>query len=892
MSSRFRGVRWLALVALVAGVVAVPSALADDPQGQAESLGSGLWFVEMNGQPTAAGGSLSAVKAEKVAFRAEAKKAGVAFKERYAFDKLWNGLSIKTGATESTLASLDGVKAVYPVLTVEMPETHTADPDLETALGMTGADIAQSELGFDGTGVRVAVMDTGLDLDHPDLGGDGVAGAPFTNSRVVAQYDFVGDAYDANPADTTYDPVPHPDDFADDCAGHGTHVSGIIGSDGDFATGGVHGVAPGVSFGAYRVFGCTGSTDSDIMIAAMERALDDDMDVLNMSIGSAFTTWPQYPTAAASDNLVNAGVAVVASIGNSGANGLYSAGAPGVGRKVIGVASFDNVQQRLPFITVTPANITAGYNAASGAPAPPTSGSLPLVKANAVGTVPPGVLPANDGCTAVPAGTYTGNAVLIRRGTCGFYNKARIANIGGASAVVLYNNVTGRINPTVAVVPGQVDSQPVTIPVVAVSDTEGVAIHNAIVSGAQTLNWQSGTQLFPNATGNLISSFSSFGLGAELDLKPDIGAPGGFIWSTVPIEQGSYGSNSGTSMSSPHVAGAVALLLEAHPSTSQQAIRDILQNSADPRPWFGNPGLGFLDNIHRQGAGMLDIDDAILATTKITPGKLSLGESDAGPATRTLTLTNASGSPVTYDLSHVPALSTGPNTFTPSFVTGFASVAFSQGGVPVSSVVVGAGGQATVDVTITANAALANKSLYGGYLAFTPQGGGQTFSVPYAGFKGDYQSIQVLTSLGVGFPFLGKLVACNAPGILRGSECFGGGSFDVPGGVEEYSLATGLNETPFVLAHLDHQARRMRVDLFRVSDDKNIGQAMNLEYLPRSATATGFFAFPWFGDITKGNSTSPAPDGVYYFKLTLTKALGDASTVETWTSPNFEIDRP
>jgi minor extracellular serine protease Vpr len=889
---RLRGVRWFALAALVVGVVAVPSALADNQLGSAEPLGSGLWFVQMNGEPTAAGGSLANAKAEKAAFRAEAKKAGVSFSERFAFDKLWNGLSIKTSASEEKLSSLASVKAVYPVLTVEIPETHTADPDLETALGMTGADIAQSELGFDGTGVRVAVMDTGLDLDHPDLGGDGVPGAPFTNSRVVAQHDFVGDAYDANPAGTTYDPVPHPDDFADDCAGHGTHVSGIIGSDGDFATGGVHGVAPGVSFGAYRVFGCTGSTDSDIMIAAMERALADDMDVLNMSIGSAFTTWPQYPTAAASDNLVNAGVSVVASIGNSGANGLYSAGAPGVGRKVIGVASFDNVQQRLPFITVTPANITAGYNAASGAPAPPTSGTLPLVKANAVGTVPPGVLPANDGCTAVPAGTYTGNAVLIRRGTCGFYNKARIANIGGASAVVLYNNVTGRINPTVAVVPGQVDSQPVTIPVVAVSDTEGVAIHNAIVSGAQTLNWQSGTQLFPNATGNLISSFSSFGLGAELDLKPDIGAPGGFIWSTVPIEQGSYGSNSGTSMSSPHVAGAVALLLEAHPNTSQQAIRDILQNSADPHLWFGNPGLGFLDNVHRQGAGMLDIDDAILATTKITPGKLSLGESDAGPAARTLTLTNASGSPVTYDLSNVPALSTGPNTFTPSFVTGFASVAFSQGGVPVSSVVVGAGGQATVDVTITANAALANKSLYGGYLVFTPQGGGQTFSVPYAGFKGDYQSIQVLTSLGVGFPFLGKLVACNAPGILRGSECFGGGSFAVPGGVEEYSLATGLNETPFVLAHLDHQARRMRVDLFRVSDDKNMGQAMNLEYLPRSATATGFFAFPWFGDITKGNSTSPAPDDVYYFRLTLTKALGDASTAETWTSPNFEIDRP
>ena len=97
---------------------------------------------------------------------------------------------------------------------------------------------------------------------------------------------------------------------------------------------------------------------------------------------------------------------------------------------------------------------------------------------------------------------------------------------------------------------------------------------------------------------------------------------------------------------------------------------------------------------------------------------------------------------------------------------------------------------------------------------------------------------------------------------------------------------------PHVLVHMDHQARRLRVDLIRVSDAKNMGRGINLEYLARNSTAGGFFALPWDGNVTKGNDTSAAPDGDYYFQLTLTKALGDASTAETWTSPNFTVDRP
>ena len=93
-------------------------------------------------------------------------------------------------------------------------------------------------------------------------------------------------------------------------------------------------------------------------------------------------------------------------------------------------------------------------------------------------------------------------------------------------------------------------------------------------------------------------------------------------------------------MASPHVAGAAALLLQAKPNTNPGSVRTIFQNSADPAPWWGNPALGFLDNVHRQGAGMLDVDDAILAETEVSPSKLALGESESGPAARQIEIWN------------------------------------------------------------------------------------------------------------------------------------------------------------------------------------------------------------------------------------------------------------
>jgi minor extracellular serine protease Vpr len=849
---------FFAVAALAAGFAAVaqdeelipdggyePPAVADAPVNET----SQVWFVELNSLPAADGTGQATLNAEHRNFRSNARKAGLSFEERYAFQTLFNGFSIRISPDQlARLQRLDGVKAIYPVVDLQLEQAGTggdSEAELATALAMTGANFAQDTLGFTGAGVRVAVMDTGIDWNHPDLGGCFGPGC-----RVETGWDFVGDAY-AGSAST---PVPDPD--PDDCGGHGSHVAGILGAS-PAAPGGAKGVAPGVTFGAYRVFGCAGTTTADIMIAAMERLLADGMDVLNMSIGAAFQ-WPQYPTAQAADRLVNKGVSVVTSIGNSGANGLYSASAPGVGKKVIGTASFDNTHVVLPTFTVSPDGVSIGYQSATGAPPAPTSGSFPMARTGTTTSTA-------DACSALP-GSLAGQVALIRRGTCAFHIKALNAQNAGAAGVVLYNNAAGRVNPTVVGTPA------ITIPVVSVTAADGALINGRIAAGPTTMTWTGARGSFPNATGGLASDFSSYGMAPDLSLKPDIGAPGGQIFSTIPLELGGYGNNAGTSMASPHVAGAVALLLEARPDTSSQSVRDILQNSADPKNWWGNPGLGFLDNVHRQGAGMLDVPGAILSTVTVSPGKLSLGESEAGSAVRTLTISNDGSDAVTFDLSHAPALATGPNTFTPAFFASFASATFSA-----ASVTVAPGGSATVDVTITAPAGLANRGMYGGYVVLTPQGGGATYRVPYAGLAGDYQSMVVLTP--------GASTFGNP--LLRPSQTFGASG--------PVTLTNPSASPAWVFVHLDHQVRRLRMEVFDANSGKAWHRAFDEGYVGRNQTATGFFAIPFDGVTVNGNKVNTLPDGQYVIKLSVLKALGDEANpahTETWTSPVITIDRP
>jgi subtilisin family serine protease len=850
--------------------IAATGDVSDQPDAVAADETPTQWLVELNGKASIDGGNIASLAAEKQAFRSAAENAGVRLTERRSFSTLWNGVSVSIKPGDVTkLARVPGVKAIYPVIKYSVPE-RSPNPgvDLATAIKQTGADIAQNQLGFTGAGVKVAVMDTGIDFDHPDLGGCFGPGC-----RVAFGYDLVGDDFNADDTSPSFQPIPHPDAIPDDCNGHGTHVSGIVG-----ANGGIRGVAPGVTFGAYRVFGCQGSTFSDIMLEAMERAYADGMDILNMSIGAAYQ-WPQYPTAVAASKLVGKGMVVVASIGNEGATGLYSVGAPGVGKDVIGVASFDNTDVLLQAFTVSPGNAAFGYLQAAAAGTAPTSGTFPLSRTGTPATT-------NDGCAVSGGGTgnLTGQVVLIRRGTCGFYEKTVLAQSVGAAGVIIYNNAAGFINPTVAPVlpppPGIAPGTAVTIPVVSITAAQGAAIDALIAAGGATMTWTDTQSSVPNPTGNLISSFSSYGLAPDLSLKPDIGAPGGNINSTYPLEKGGHANISGTSMASPHVAGAAALLLQAKPRKSSYLFRDLFQNSADPKPWSLNAATGFLDHVHRQGAGMIDIDDTILTTASVSPAKLALGESEAGPVTQTFTVKNAAATPATFNLSFVNALSTG-GVITPSFALSDASVAFSS-----PSITVPAHGEGTFTATITPSTG-PNLGQYGGYIVLTQDGADHVFRVPFAGFIGDYQSIPVLTPTANGFPWLAKLA---------------GGTFTNQPAGASYSLVG--DDVPQFLAHFDHQSQRfsMKANAIKtVNGVKTLGRdwffVIDEQYFGRNTSTTGFFSFSWDGTtFSKGNTkTYVVPNGEYVVTISVLKALGDSSNpahTESWQSPPIVINRP
>lgn len=752
---------------------------------------------------------------------------------RHDFDRIWNGVSLEAdAATAHGLESLDRVERVWADVTFNSPSLPESEPtEMARATETTNAADAHAR-GVDGTGLEVGVIDTGIDYTHPDLGGCFGPGC-----RVELGTDLVGDDYDADDPDNA---EPVPDDDPADCAGHGTHVAGIVGADRQAAEG-VTGAAPGVTFGAYKVFGCEGSTSAEVIMQALEAALDDGMDVVNLSLGQSFQ-WPGYPTAEAADSLADEGVVVTASIGNSGEAGIWSASAPGVGTDVIGVASTDNPVMRMSAAYAPDLDRRIGHRTIDQAPEPePGTTSDPLVW-------------LGRGCADdESAGDVEGGTALIVRGGCTFAEKYERAVSEGATAVVVHNDRPGPF--------GGSGAENLEVPLVAVTDTDGRDLRDLAEIGAEpVLEWKAGTATVDLPRGGQASMFTSWGPAPDLGFKPDLSAPGGGIWSTYPVDEGSYRSLSGTSMAAPHVAGAAALLLQAEPGLDPAAVRDRLANSARPVMWGENPELGYLEAVHRQGTGVIDVTAALDAPGALTPTGINVGD---GVEARTfeVELASASNRTESYRMGHQTAIATTGDIRDTGYHVAAPEVDFEP-----KTVELGPGETAKVTVTIAPNAELPEGSVFGGRVLARPEQG-RPLAAAYSGYFGNYLDIPVLEH-----PDYPKLAAVVDEDPETGEAEFRDLRED-----EEFSLSD--DRLPAALIYLGHMPRALEATVEN-ADTGEVFEWDREEYLQRSPGPDDTAV------IDLADFEADRPDvlepGRWRLEIRVLKALGDEANPDHW----------
>ncbi|KAI9032696.1 peptidase S8/S53 domain-containing protein [Phycomyces nitens] len=538
------------------------------------------------------------------------------------------------------------VKKVYPVTIIPRPEfTRTSlaydesilpiinSAGLEKALPfsheMTQVSRVHKELGLTGKGVLVGIIDSGIDYTHPSLGGG--FGPGF---KVKYGADLSGDFFDVNnPAKSKKGKTP-----LDTCngkfhqGGHGTHVAGIIAAEDTRYN--FTGVAPDVSLGMWRVFGCQGSTSSDLVINALILAYEAGCDVINLSLGGA-TGWGEDPTAVVANRIAKSGVVVVAAAGNAGSDGPFMVASPSVADNVISVASVDNDYVLLP-------NVLLGNGDKFDYSLSTSTKTFPNGTIVAYADEEPELLACGQ---SEPSRSLTGQIVLIKRGNCTFDEKSANAYKAGATAVLVFDN---ELNTS---------SHPVTapnaqIPVASVSNAAGVKIMELLGNNIEELEaiFEIELSASPSLTARKISSFSSVGTSFELDLKPNVAGVGGSIFSLLPVSRGSYGVLSGTSMASPYVAGAVALYLQAHPKHNSSFIAQKFQNFALP---------SFIDNPAKQGAGLIQVYDSIKQLSYVSPGQLSFNDT-IHRKEKTLAITNKEIEAMTYTIRHFPNRAIAP----------------------------------------------------------------------------------------------------------------------------------------------------------------------------------------------------------------------------------------
>ncbi len=584
------------------------------------------------------------IDAEQAAFLPQLRSTGATELSRMRVGANGIRMRVPAGAI-ATLRQLPGVASVGRVTEHYM--------DNADGVPWVGALAVAERLGVRGEGIRIGVIDSGVDYLHANFGGPGTVAAyaannksivepgTFPTAKVVGGFDFAGPVY--NPGTGNNTPQPDPDPL--DGNGHGSHVAGS--ATGLGVPGRIHaGVAPAAKLYALKVFNDT-SGSTLITSQAIEWAMDpngdgdmsDHLDVINLSLGSSYGE-PTDPSAIAIENAVAAGVIVVTSAGNAG-NLPYVTSSPGVAHSAISTAANVPGNRLHARITVNAPASVAGvkFNEEGNG----------TVRVATAGPIADTVVLADPllGCTPLAnAAAVSGNIALIQRGTCSFAQKLAVAQAAGARAMVLYNNIAG--DPIVAGLAGVVH----TIPVVMVSLADGGAMAaTATTAATSPLTATLDTGLDPTKDDRIVS-FSARGPGhGGSRFKPDIAAPGIGIVSTGVGTGDGPAPNQGTSMASPYVAGSAALLRQLHPDLPIHGIKALLQNSTAPANASGDASLA------RSGVGALRVDRAAALTSFASPGGVSFGRLNPTTATNvseTVYLRNLAGQSRTFTATHVP----------------------------------------------------------------------------------------------------------------------------------------------------------------------------------------------------------------------------------------------
>jgi subtilisin family serine protease len=599
---------------------------------------------------------------------------GVGGQEVARVSKALNALIVRIDAAQApALAALPGVRSVRLLRDYEL--------DLDETVPYIGATAVQLA-GFDGTGVTVAVLDSGIDYTHYNLGGPGTAAAYeaaygtstadprnktrdglFPTEKVYEGYDFVGEVWPSGELAPDEDPIdcggPIP------CAGgHGTHVADIIG--GHSKDGAHKGVAPGVSLLAVKVCSAVSTSCSGVaLLQGMDFAVDpngdnsiaDAVDVINMSLGSDYGQIEDDLSFAAA-NAVGLGVVVVASAGNA-ADRPYITGSPAATPELISVA-----QTQVPGALAYQLNITAPQAIAGTYNNTNTVAYAPVTNEVTGQVVYVGRACNGDALNVDP----TGKIALVVRGTCAISQKVRNASDAGAIGVLVQNNAPG--DPPSFSNGGECPepADGTCAPTLILTQADGDTIRSVLApsdggtctTGCGTVQANYGPSSAISLAGGVVASSARGPNYSFVHIKPDIGAPGASLSAEVGTGTGET-AFSGTSGAAPMVAGSVALLLDAYPTRTPGEIKAILMNTAET-DIYTNPATmpGVLAPITRIGGGEVRVDRALASETaawdteRLT-GSLSFGYqalSSNATFSRTVTIRNYASTARTYTIGH------------------------------------------------------------------------------------------------------------------------------------------------------------------------------------------------------------------------------------------------